>query len=192
MMTIIYFLIGYLTGSIPTAYLITYLFTGKDIREYGSKNPGSTNVFRVAGVWPGIITLVIDFSKGFLPVYLIRQQPDWVVIGTIFFTVLGHTATVFLRFRGGKGVITGCGALAGATPHLAITGILVFLITFFLFRYVSLSSITSAFAIIIYVWLFRYPLTWQVAITLVGVLVIWRHRDNIKRLWRRQEPKVIL
>lgn len=191
-MTWFYFLICYFSGSLPTAYLVTRLFTGKDIRQFGSGNPGATNVFRVAGILPGIITLVIDFSKGFFPVYFIRNEEAWFVLGAIFFTVFGHTATVFLRFRGGKGVITGWGALTAAVPSLAVGGILVFLLTLLVTRYVSLSSIASAFAIIILVWLLKYPFSYRVLLTLVGLLIIWRHQKNIKRILTKSEPKVKL
>lgn len=196
MITIHYFtiigLICYLAGSIPTAYIITKLIKGVDIRNYGSGNPGATNVFRIAGKTAGIATLAIDFVKGFLPLLLIKLKfPQSHVLIIVFglLAIAGHIWPVFLSFRGGKGVATSAGVLFAILPDISAIGAVSFLIVFMLTKTISVCSITAAITVIIACWILNKYIVMNIFITIIAVIVIARHIPNIKRLIRGNEPK---
>jgi len=193
-------IISYLVGSIPTAYIFGHMLKSIDIRKYGSGNVGATNVFRVFGKWAGITVLLLDIYKGFWIIAIVCE-----VLGLVFIweriimavaVVLGHNYTVFLKFKGGKGVATSLGVLIGLTvtiaairPVLFLT-LFTFLCCFLVSRIISLSSIIAAMSLPIYMLITR-----QVPeILLLGVFfcvfVVYRHIPNIKRLKAGQEPKV--
>jgi glycerol-3-phosphate acyltransferase PlsY len=181
---------AYLLGSVPAGFLLGY-FAGVDVRKAGSGNVGATNVARVAGKKLGVLTLLIDAAKGFLPVYLAREIDlgDGVLGLVALSAFLGHLYPVFLKFQGGKGVATALGALLALVP--AATGILVlvFLVVALAGRIVSLASIVAATAAPLAVWLLAYPAS-LVGITLVmGLMIVWRHRKNIRRLRAGSEPR---
>jgi acyl phosphate:glycerol-3-phosphate acyltransferase len=174
---------AYLLGSIPTGLLLAKAF-GVDIRTTGSGNIGATNVYRTLGRSVGVMTLVGDCLKGLLPVLLAKylHLPDvWIaVIGLAAF--LGHVYTVFLGFKGGKGVATALGVLLGVSP-LAVGGaLLLFVAVVWWSRYISLGSILAAAVMPILVLLLdgRPPLVLMTVA--VAALVVWKHRENIKRL----------
>lgn len=195
-------IISYLIGSIPTAYIFGKLLKGIDIRQHGSGNVGATNVFRVLGKTPGIVVLLLDIYKGFWVVGIVTE-----ILGLIFVwervilsiaVVAGHNYTVFLRFKGGKGVATSLGVLIGLTyripsiiPVLILT-MGIFLVVFIISRIVSLSSITAAASLPLLMFFTHQPLEIRILGLIFGVFVIYRHKPNIERLFTGKEPKVPL
>ncbi|OOH91478.1 acyl-phosphate--glycerol-3-phosphate O-acyltransferase [Pasteurellaceae bacterium 15-036681] len=181
---------AYLLGSISSAVIFCRLAGLPDPREHGSHNPGATNVLRIGGRLSALGVLFADVLKGILPVsigFYLALSPSY--IGFIALSAcLGHVFPIFFKFRGGKGVATALGAILPmgyAISGLAVgTWILVFLIS----GYSSLSAVVTALAVPFYVWWFKPELTFPVA--LVCCLLIYRHHDNIQRLWRGQEDKV--
>lgn len=202
-MTIIFgIILSYLIGSIPTAYIFGKLTGGIDIRQHGSGNVGATNVFRVLGKGPGIAVLLLDILKGVVAVTLVPQLlglteiVHHVVLAVI--VVCGHNWTVFLNFKGGKGIATSFGVLIGLAlkftlirPVLLGT-FLIWVICFLVTRIVSVSSIVAATFLPIIMVLTRQ----EFAIVSLGavfcIFVVFRHKANIKRLFAGQEPRVPL
>ena len=185
---------GYLLGSIPVGYLIGRSY-GIDIRTKGSGNIGAANILRVIGKGPAAVTLLLDAVKGLLPTILARQTyllpPGW-IIAVGLAAIIGHTFSIFLRFKGGKGVATSLGVLVGLSPLTAFFVLLVWLAVFAASRIVSFASLAAA--------LFLPPLLWYLANrqpvflafgVLIAILVFLAHRKNIRRLLSGQEPKVI-
>ncbi len=190
------FVFSYLAGSFPTAYIIARLFKNIDIRKYGSGNPGATNVFRSVGKIAGIITLIIDFLKGFLPVFLTKiffdYNPNFMILSGVG-TISGHNWTIWLKFKGGKGVATGSGVIFALVPFSAFIGVLTFLVVLLSSRYVSLSSIISSLVVCLFTWSdLQNTLTLKIALTILAIIIISRHKENIKRLKKGEEPKVLL
>ena len=174
---------AYLLGSIPTGLLLAKAF-GVDIRSTGSGNIGATNVYRTLGRSVGVMTLIGDCLKGLVPVLLAKylHLPDvWIaVVGLAAF--LGHVYTVFLGFKGGKGVATALGVFLGVAPMAVGGALLIFVATVWWSRYISLGSILAAAVMPVFVALFdgRPPLVLMTVV--VAALVVWKHKENIKRL----------
>jgi glycerol-3-phosphate acyltransferase PlsY len=185
--------IGYLLGSIPCGFLIVRLTAGADIRRQGSGNIGATNVFRKSR-WAGIGTLVLDGGKGFLAVLIARWMggdPAWQAIAALA-AILGHVFTVWLRFRGGKGVATGCGAYLAICPAAVVTTLAVFAVTLALTRYISLASILATGAFPLWAYLYGEPnavLLWG---AIGASVIILKHHQNIRRLLSGTESKFAL
>lgn len=195
--------ISYLLGSVPFGYLVARS-AGVDIRREGSGNIGATNVLRVVGKQYGIAVFLLDFLKGTTAVLLSilianRTQPsfppsDLVVIIAGVACVLGHTYPVWLGFRGGKGVATAAGVVFGLMPIIALVGMLVWVLTFLLTKYVSVASITAAVALPVAAWLAVHfgkasgmaLVYFSICLT---VVIVWRHRSNISRLTKGTEPR---
>jgi glycerol-3-phosphate acyltransferase PlsY len=194
---------SYLLGSIPFGYIAGRI-AGIDIRNYGSGNVGATNVIRTLGKGYGYPVFAADFLKGFGAVKMsimiaTRVQSEWSspemfgIVAAIS-GVLGHSYPVWLRFKGGKGVATSAGALFGLAPIAAVAGVAIWILTFWLTRYVSVASIAAAavlpFIILITTWLSRTTgkLLFYSSVCLAAV-VIWRHRSNLSRLMRGTEPR---
>ena len=195
-------IVSYLLGAIPTGYIAGRILKNIDIREHGSKNMGATNVFRTLGKGPGITVLLIDILKGILPVVVsahlfdLRQPLMLVLFGIT--AVIGHNWTVFLGFKGGKGVATTLGVLIGLTievpgirPVLLLT-VAVWLVLFLLFGYVSLASIVAGVALPVLMVYFNAPFAIKVMSILLCLFVVFRHRTNITRLAQGQENRVKL
>ncbi|OOF69720.1 glycerol-3-phosphate 1-O-acyltransferase PlsY [Rodentibacter caecimuris] len=188
--TLFYMLFAYFLGSVSSAILICRMLHLPDPREVGSHNPGATNVLRIGGRWAALAVLLFDILKGMLPVWagyyigLTQFELGMVALSAC----LGHIFPVFFRFKGGKGVATAFGAIApiswGVATSMSGTWLVVFLIS----GYSSLSAVIAALTIPFYVWWFKPEFTFPVA--LVCCLLIYRHHDNIQRLWRGQEDKV--
>jgi len=190
-------IISYLVGSIPTAYIFGRIIKNIDIRKCGSGNVGATNAFRVLGKPIGIIVLLIDIFKGFIAVLILPQifLPGNTTYKILIFALAfcGHNWTVFLRFKGGKGMAVSLGGLAG----LAVTindirlalglALLIWLIIFLIFKYVSLASIISATAFPILLWYFKAPRELLITGLVLAVLIILKHKSNILRLLRNEE-----
>ena len=181
---------AYLIGSVPTGYLLSSV-SGIDIREAGSGNIGATNVGRVVGWKAGLITLLADAGKGFIPAFFSVQlgfDPEVSAL-TALAAFIGHLYPVFLKFKGGKGVATALGCLAGLAPLIAGYLTLVFLVIVLVTRWVSLGSLCAAALAPLLFWLFSYDpaITWMSLI--MGILIIVRHRENIQRLISGGENK---
>ena len=183
---------AYLLGSVPTGYLLGKA-CGLDIRKVGSGNMGATNVFRVLGKGPGIVVLVVDGLKGYaaciwLVDLLLRwlsvpvEQIETIRIVAGIGAVLGHNYTCWLVFRGGKGVATSAGVYAALEPVPACIAIGTWVVLFALTRYVSVASIIAAAALPVAVWVMSDSLLLKIVTTVLGLLVIVKHRGNIQRL----------
>ena len=181
---------AYLLGSVPTGLLLARAL-GVNIRESGSGNIGATNVYRTMGRTVGILTLIGDCLKGLLPVLAAKWlglSDLWIAaIGLAAF--LGHVYTIFLCFKGGKGVATALGVFLGTSPLSVLFAVLIFALVLYRWRYISLASITAAAVIPVVVWLSGCnPELTLMTLAIAGV-VIFRHRENISRLRAGTENK---
>jgi glycerol-3-phosphate acyltransferase PlsY len=192
---------AYLFGSLAFAVIVSRAMGLKDPRTFGSKNPGATNVLRSGSKAAAIVTLLLDALKGFLPVVLVKWfgRPYGLEDGTVALVglaaFLGHLWPVFFRFQGGKGVATYFGVVFGITWMLGVASGLTWLIIAFFFRYSSLASlVTAAFAPSFY--LFGDRLAWYtekpilLALFVMSLLLAYRHRENIDRLFKGTESKL--
>jgi acyl phosphate:glycerol-3-phosphate acyltransferase len=191
--------LSYLSGSIPFGYLLVRLVRGEDIRKTGSGNIGATNVSRKSPTL-GVLTLLLDALKGFVPVMLALQwgrhefSANAYALASVaaFFAIVGHTFPVWLKFRGGKGVATGLGSWIGLAPRGVLVMVLVFVLMVAVFRYISLGSITAAaiFPIAARV-LDDYhgtpAMLWWMAAS--SLLIVAKHRANLRRLLSGTESK---
>jgi glycerol-3-phosphate acyltransferase PlsY len=177
---------AYLLGGIPFGYLLVRLKTGRDIRQSGSGNIGATNVLRTSGRALGVLTLVLDMTKGFAAVWfaswLTGENPLWVSVAALA-VVLGHAFPAFLGFQGGKAVASFVGAFAFLTPLPLLATVIVFVIAVAGSRYISLGSILGAATFPLAVFLIQHPpAPVTIAAVLGGAFIIWRHKTNIVRL----------
>lgn len=194
-------LAAYLLGSLSFAVIVSRAMGLSDPRSYGSGNPGATNVLRSGSKKAAILTLLLDALKGWLPVMLVKWfgEPYGLGDGTMaavgLAAFLGHLYPVFFKFQGGKGVATAVGVLLAFQPLLALATVASFAIIVFFFRYVSLASMVAALFAPAY-YLLGNGVAWQasgektLALMAMGVLLIWRHRENIRRLWAGTESKL--
>lgn len=186
------FICGHICGSIPSGLWIVKALFGIDIRNYGSKNIGTTNVFRTVGAKAALLVLILDMLKGIIAVATMNyffSNPLLDVI-TALGALLGHNYSVFLRFKGGKGVATGLGLLIYLMPKVSLGSFLVWLILVLITRYVSLGSVVAAVMTPIFAWYFGYPPAYIVFGGIAGLFVIIRHKENIKRLLNGTESKI--
>jgi len=161
------------------------------VRRVGSGNVGATNVARSAGGKAGLLTLLGDAAKGFLPVLVVRalELGEGALICAAVAALLGHLFSPFLGFSGGKGVATGLGVFLGLAPQATLLALLLFLITFVLSRIVSLASLIATAATPLFLLVLSYPGGHVTAGLVIALLIILRHHENIMRLWKGQEPK---
>lgn len=183
--------ICYLIGSVPFGFLIAKA-KGVDIRTVGSGNIGATNVLRTFGKKFGIPCFFLDFLKGLLPVLLTIELAcnEYAPICAVAGTVLGHVFTLFLKFKGGKGVATTAGALTGLAPAAVGSGILIWFITLKITGYVSLGSIIAALILPLLIWFDLFgqnTIQEKYFFIIMGFLVVYRHRTNIQRLLKGEE-----
>ena len=186
-------IIGYIFGSIPSGLVLVKMVCGIDIREYGSKNIGTTNVFRTVGGRMASIVLVSDVVKGILAVLLVRYLFDsnlHLELFTAIAALLGHNYSLFLGFKGGRGVATGLGLILLFMPDVCIFSFTVWLVIVFVTRYVSLGSIVGAFITPIVAYYRGYPLELVLFALAACVFVIVRHYENMKRLIAGTESKI--
>jgi glycerol-3-phosphate acyltransferase PlsY len=189
-------IVGYLLGSLPFGYLVARAH-GVDIFKVGSGNPGATNVKRVLGSKAGNTVFALDALKGALaagwPLLPFLALPDTRIMGLVgvITAVLGHSFSMFTKFKGGKGVATAAGGLVILIPIASLIGGAVWIITFFVTRYVSLGSVLAAIAVPMASWLFKNPLPLNLVATALGLFVIVRHRENIRRLLNGTESKFV-
>jgi glycerol-3-phosphate acyltransferase PlsY len=182
---------GYLVGSLSPSVFLGRLFKGIDVRQHGSGNAGTTNAFRVLGSRLGLAVLFADLLKGIVPVVLARYlSTPLVTVLVAFACVAGHNYSIFLRGKGGKGVATGAGAAIGMMPIPMAILVGAYLVLLFGTRVVSVASITCTILLPVIAVLFHQPLPYIVVCCLMSAVVLWAHRTNFRRLWRRQEPRV--
>ena len=181
-------LISYLLGSIPFGFLLTKIFLNKDIRKIGSGNIGATNALRTGNKTLGYATLILDILKAVIPVIFVKiYYSDYLYISSLC-VFLGHVFPIWLKFKGGKGVATYVGILCCINIYLGISFGIVWLITFVMFKYSSLSSIVGALSIPIINFLFFNDQIFYFFI-IMFILIFYTHRENIKRLLNRTESK---
>lgn len=178
-------LLVYLIAAIPTGVVLTRLMGLDDVRSKGSGNIGATNVYRVAGKLPGILTLLGDILKGFLPLLAINlwlsPTPGQLGLAGVV-AIVGHCYPVYLRFKGGKGVATALGIFLVLDPVALLGGGLAFLAAVALTRYISLGSTLAAVIVPLLSLLLGRPLPLLLGASAIGALIVWRHRDNLQRL----------
>ncbi|EAC3767359.1 glycerol-3-phosphate 1-O-acyltransferase PlsY [Listeria monocytogenes] len=190
---ILFSLLAYVIGSIPSGLWIGKIFYKKDIRDFGSGNLGATNSFRVLGIKAGSIVTVMDILKGtvatLLPFFfqLNVDHHFWLLTGA--FAIIGHSFPLFAGFRGGKAVATSAGVILAYAPLLFVAALVVFLVTLKLSKYVSLSSMIGALAALI-ISLFMGDWILIILVACIALFVIWRHRANITRIRNGEEPKI--
>lgn len=190
---------SYLIGAIPFGLVMARLIKGVDLRTVGSGNIGATNAMRVLGKPLGLVAFLLDFAKGLVPTALLAPLATSIGEGTPLLAealagtaaVLGHCFPVYLGFKGGKGVATGCGAIVGVAPLVFVAAGVVWVVTLLVSRYVSLASIAMgvAFPVAAGVLVPGAP-AFVAACALLTVLVLVRHRSNIARLRAGTEPKI--
>jgi acyl phosphate:glycerol-3-phosphate acyltransferase len=191
---------AYLLGSIPFGVLFTRLFGGGDVRKSGSGNIGATNVARVAGPVPALLTLLFDVAKGAVPVCvagrIANESATWMMVAALA-ALLGHCLPIWLKFRGGKGVATAAGAFLVLCPAALLGSVMLFLIVLFFWRYVSLASISASAAmplLIYFLWAPHHapPLSVTFGALAAAIIIIYKHDANIQRLVQGEEPKFSL
>jgi len=183
---------GYLVGSIPFGIVVSKSLGATDPRTAGSHNIGFTNVLRVSGKKAGFLTLVGDLGKGWLVGWLAMQMHDhawwpWLIALT---PIIGHLFSVFLGLRGGKGVATALGAILGVAPWVGFSTVLVWLVTAGVWRYSSGAAITAFILLPVLAAALRGDRQFVVFTVVVSGLILWRHKDNMIRLWNGTEPKI--
>lgn len=183
-------LASYLAGSIPFGFLIAR-FRGVDLRKIGSGNIGATNAMRALGKPLGILVFVLDAGKGFLPAWLALPLGTGWALAAGTAAVLGHNFPVWLRFRGGKGVATGCGVWLALSPLACLGALLTFALALAVTRYVSLASILGACAVPLSLAALRRDPEWLVmAAAGMAALIALRHRANLVRIAAGVEPRI--
>ncbi len=204
------FVAAYLIGSINFAVIFTKVFIKRDIRDFGSGNAGTTNVMRVGGFWPGFLTFVCDALKGFVACkigYLVfdyihktgAQEWSYAIYGAYIcglLCMLGHVFPIFFQFKGGKGVATSVGIFAVCCPIAIILGLVAFAISTLVSKIVSLSSIIATVVVVALSLTFYDDtalfLPQAIPCILMGIVVISKHKDNIKRLVNGEEKKLTI
>ena len=188
-----WFLASYLLGSLPTSWIVVKLVKGEDLRKLGSGNLGATNLYRQLGWRWALPAAVIDIGKGVIPVLVFGPRAGGGPIMALFLgitAVLGHVFSIFVNFKGGKGVATGAGVLIGLAPWAALVAIVVWGVVVKFTGYVSLGSLLGAVVLVPSLW-FIYPdrrdLVWPFA--LLALMIIVLHRANIQRLLKGTEHR---
>ena len=185
-------ILGYLLGSIPSGWLAGRWLKGIDLRELGSGSTGATNVLRQVGKGPALVVFLIDVGKGAAAVLIARALGlgDWIQVLAGLTALAGHIWPVWLNFKGGKAVATGFGMFLGLAWPVGLASFGVFLLTLWLFRIVSLSSVLAAVSLPLLMISFS-GIGSYILIALVAMgLVLWRHRSNLARILEGSEPKV--
>ena len=199
-------IIAYILGSIPTAVWLGKALYGIDVREHGSQNPGATNTFRVLGKKAGVMVMLGDIIKGMLAASLaiplmkmgLVSESNLIITKIVFgiVAVFGHIFSVFLNFKGGKGVATLLGMMIAIQYEVALISVAIFIVTLLLSKYVSLASIVSAFAFPVVLWFVPRFKTTEPLLILFGfilfIVILWTHHKNIRRIIDGEERKTYL
>ena len=193
-MIVLFAIVAYLIGSIPTGYLIVKIKTNQDIRNIGSGSTGATNVKRVLGKKWFFTVMILDALKGALPVILAKvlTVDEIGLYGVIcaIFVILGHSKPVFLQFKGGKSVASGVGTLIALSPVVGLLTALIWAIITYISKYVSLGSIVAISLSPILMYVFKMPIFYTIYCLIAAIYIIYLHRENIKRLIKGEENKV--
>lgn len=195
----IFLAISYLIGSLSFAIIVSKIFGLNDPRNYGSKNPGATNVLRSGKKIAALLTLLGDSLKGFFVVFMaIKFLPDnsykeLLAASMGLCSFLGHIFPIFYKFKGGKGVATGAGILFGINFYLGLFTILIWLVIAFVTKYSSLSALCASIFAPLYSWyifgsFLDNPFT--AVVTIMAIVLIYKHKDNLKRLFSGEETKI--
>ena len=191
---------AYFLGSIPFGLLLTRAFGRGDVRKVGSGNIGATNVARAAGMLAGVFTLVLDVAKGAGAVWLAEKLSNdsatWMMIAALA-VLVGHCFPIWLKFRGGKGVATAAGVFLVLSPAACLAALVLFILVVIFWRYVSLGSVSAAAALpllIYFLWAPRHapPPAVTFGALVAALLIIFKHRGNLRRLLEGAEPKFSL
>ena len=190
-------IIAYLTGSIPTGYIIVKAKTDKDIRTIGSGSTGATNVKRVLGKKWFFIVMLLDALKGAIPVVIAEIIAKFIsddlgilaVVASIF-VIIGHSKPVFLQFKGGKSVASGVGTILALNIFVGLIIAVVWGTITYLTRYVSVGSIIAIALSPVLMYVFKAPICYTIYCLIAGIYIIYLHRENIKRLFKGEENKV--
>jgi glycerol-3-phosphate acyltransferase PlsY len=184
--------LAYVLGSLPTAYLLVRLMTGKDVRTTGSGNVGATNALRTAGWKVGVVVTIIDVMKGALPVWLMsRFNPEsgWIAAAMLA-AVLGHCYPVWLKFKGGKGVATCFGAFVVIAPLSALAALVLWVVVLVISRWVALASMVASAAFPLILKLIDRPdMVTLMSVSAAAVIIILRHSSNIRGILSGSEVK---
>ncbi len=191
------FILCYLIGAIPTSFLVAKYLKGIDIREHGSGNVGATNTARVVGKLPGLLVLIVDILKGWVCVALVAKmfirlgvtsiEPDTYALMLGCMAIIGHIWTIFLGFKGGKGIATSSGVFIGVAPNIFLVALVIWIAIFAWKRYVSLASIISAVSIPIMLAVMSYPPVFVIITAVMCCITVYKHYPNIKRMVRGEE-----
>ena len=182
---VVWIVAGYLLGSVAFGIIVSKLFGLPDPRTVGSGNPGATNVLRSGKKLAAALTLLGDVIKGWLPVWLALQSDMlmWVVAAVGLAVFFGHLYPIFYKFKGGKGVATALGVMLAISPLLGLAAVLTWIVVFAVSRYSSLAAIAAAAFAPVYAWLLLSAYNdYVIAVTVMAVMLIWRHRSNIQKL----------
>ena len=180
-------ILSYLIGSIPFGFILTKIFLKKDIRDIGSGNTGATNVLRTGNKSLGYGTLFLDVIKAVIPVIYVKlNYPDYIFIAALC-TFLGHVFPIWLKFNGGKGVATYVGILFSINLTIGFVFVGVWFFTFLISKYSSLSSLFGSLSVPIY--LFFFTNQNLVFFSIMFILILYTHRENVKRLKNKEENK---
>ena len=186
------FVLGHVCGSVPSGLWLVQAFHGIDIRNYGSKNIGTTNVFRTVGPKTAVLVLIADAFKGILAVGIMSYffHNPLLDVATALGALLGHNYSLFLGFKGGKGVATALGLLIFMMPKVAVASFGIWLVCVLLTRYVSLGSIMAAIFTPPLAWYLGYPSAYVIFSVIAAFFVVLRHKENIHRLLTGTESKI--
>lgn len=180
-------ILSYLMGSVPFGFILTKVFLKKDIRDIGSGNIGATNALRAGNKSLGYGTLFLDIIKAIIPVVYVKlNYPDYIFIASLC-VFLGHIFPIWLKFKGGKGVATYVGILFSIDLTIGFVFIGVWFFTFLISKYSSLSSLSASLSIPIY--LFFFTSHKLVFFSIMFILILYTHRENVKRLKNKEESK---
>jgi acyl phosphate:glycerol-3-phosphate acyltransferase len=192
-MIVLSLFVSYVLGSIPTGLWVGLAVKKIDIREHGSKNIGATNTLRVLGKGFGTIAMIGDISKSVVSVLFVSQLSEWVYapLACGLAAILGHTFSLFIKFKGGKGAATSAGVFVGLAPIPMAFALTVFVLSVVFTRMVGLASILAAITLSVTLWtLGDYDISIKAIGTLVAVIIIIRHRENIQRMIAGKENKI--
>jgi acyl phosphate:glycerol-3-phosphate acyltransferase len=190
MQTALTLVAAYLLGSVSFAILVSRLMRLPDPRSYGSGNPGATNVLRTGKKTAAVLTLAGDVGKGWLAVWAAALVVPEAAAPAGLAVFLGHLYPVFHRFRGGKGVATAAGVLFGLQPWLGLGTLATWIAIAALFRYASLAAMVSAAFAVFFAWLIGLAAVVLAVVAIMAALLVWRHRDNIRRLVAGTEARL--
>lgn len=191
-MVVLLYIFSYLLGSIPSALWISKGFKKIDIREHGSKNVGSTNAARVLGKKLGLLTLILDILKSLIPTYIAKVYfGQDVALVCAFLAIFGHCYSIYIKFQGGKAVASSIGALLIISPKTLLIALIAFAISFLIFNYVSISSMTMISTNFIATIILKNSINEIIVSFLLMILIIYKHKSNIINILNNEEKKFI-